>query len=897
MRPIPVFLTAVTAWAVPLAQAQEDPAPPPAPASSEARRHAAAPMVLATPVAGDIHLDGRLDEPIWATGTPLTGFTQYDPNEGQPASERTEVRVLLGNDALYIGARMYESDFHNLRRRLARRDEPVEGDVFAVYLDSRHDHLTAYYFRITAGGAMRDGLVSGNGAVFDLSWDAVWDGRVARDSLGWTAEIKIPLSQLPYSRNAREWGIQFERYGWNKQELSQFVFVPKKEQGGVNTFAHLVGLGRLPAPRRLELLPYVSSQADYQTVDPADPFRDGSAYSASVGGDLKYRVTSGLNLNATVNPDFGQVEVDPAVVNLTAFETFFPEKRPFFVQGQELFSFGQLQTFNAFSFPNVFFSRRIGRVPQRSLEDEGFAYVTAPDHTTIAGAAKLTGKTSSGWSLGVLDALTLKEQGRYEDSAGTQASAVVEPPTNYFVGRVRREMRLGQTQVGGFVSAVNRDLADSTLATLLRREAYTGGIDLDHNWSRRRWALDASLSGSLVRGSTEAVAATQEASARYFQRPDARSFTLDSTRSSLGGFAGQVALTRTSGLHWLGNAAYQVTSPGYEVNDLGFQTLADRQAFSTDLRYKEDRPGRVLRNYSIEGFTNQAWNFDGDLVNNSFSAFAFGTWRNFSQTSLRVDYNTSVSDDRLTRGGPLARPPSSYTLFGQFDSDRRKIYTASLHASWFHSAAGEHRVEYGIAFAVQPSSRVRVALEPRYNVGLSQSQYVTTSADPLASGTYGNRYVFSTIHQREASMVGRLDWTFTPRLSLQVFLQPLISAADYLDFKEFRSPRTYDFSVYGTDQGAVTRGGGSVSIDPDGDPATANSITFDEPNFNFRSLRGNAVLRWEYLPGSTLFLVWQQGREDQVAAGDFSLGRDVSALFRAPAQNTFAVKVSYWLSR
>ncbi|HUL69346.1 MAG TPA: DUF5916 domain-containing protein [Gemmatimonadales bacterium] len=880
-----------------VAEQSDDPPAAPALPPPEARGHAASPTVFAAPLTAELHLDGKLDDPAWATATPVSHFTQYDPEEGKPGSERTEVRVLISNSAIYIGARMYESDYKNLRRRLARKDEPVEGDVFAVYFDSRHDHLTAYYFRVTAGGAMRDAVLSNNGAGFDISWDAVWDAKVNRDSLGWTVEIEIPLSQLPYSRDAKEWGIQFERYGWNKQELDQFAFAPKKEQGGVRTFGHLVGLGDLPAPRRLEVLPYVSGRADYQTIDPGDPFGDSSAYDGSAGADLKYRVTGGLTLNATINPDFGQVEVDPAVVNLSAFETFFPEKRPFFVQGQELFTFGQLQTFNSYSFPAVFFSRRIGRAPQRSLADEGWSFYTSPDHTTIAGAAKLTGKTSSGWSIAMIDALTLDEHGRYADTAGAQIKASVEPLTNYFTTRIRREMRQGQTQAGAFLSAVNRDLSDSVLGATLQREAYIGGLDLNHSWNERHWALDASISGSLVRGTTAAIVATQEASRRYYQRPDAKSFSLDSTRTSLPGVAGQLALTRTSGVHWLGNLAYQVTSPGYEANDLGFQTLADRHAVSTDLQYKEDRPNRFLRFYKFEVFTNQAWNFDGDLINNSYSFFTANTLRNFSTAIARFDYSPRVYDDRLTRGGPLAYMPTGYTIYGEYDTDRRNIWTAAIHGQWFHSTANEHKADYGIIFAVQPSSRVRLQFEPRYTVGVNQSQYVTTGTDPLASATYGNRYVFSTIHQREVSMVGRVDWTFTPRLSLQVFLQPLISSGDYADFKELKAPRTYDFLVYGKDLGTVTRSNGVVTIDPDANPGTANDIVFDEPSFNFRSMRGNAVLRWEYLPGSTLFLVWQHQKQDQVATGDFDLGRDISGLWNAPAHNIFAIKVSYWLSR
>ena len=308
------------------------------PAASHAGTSRPTPVVTASRLTGSINLDGKLDEPAWASAAPVTSFTQYDPTEGAPASEKTEVRVLVGPDALYIGAKLYESDPANIRRRLSRRDEPVDGDVFALTLDSRHDHLTGYYFRVTAGGALRDAVAGGPNGL-DLSWDAVWDAAVFSDASGWSTEIRIPFSQLPYNRGDRVWGIQFERYRWNKQEQDFFAFTPKKEVGGAARYGHLVGLGELPAPSRVELTPYVSTRAEYLDVPAANPFRDRKDYFASTGVDLKYRLTSSHTLSATVNPDFGQVEVDPAVVNLTAFETFFPEKRPFFVEGQELFRF------------------------------------------------------------------------------------------------------------------------------------------------------------------------------------------------------------------------------------------------------------------------------------------------------------------------------------------------------------------------------------------------------------------------------------------------------------------------------------------------------------------------------------------------------------------------------
>ena len=867
------------------------------PAASHTGTSRPTPVVSAATLTSSINLDGKLDEPAWASASPVTSFTQMDPVEGTPASEKTEVRVLIGPDALYIGAKLYESDPGNIRRRISRRDEPVDGDVFAVTLDSRHDHLTGYYFRVTAGGAIKDAVAGGGGPRgLDLSWDAVWDAAVFTDSAGWSTEIRIPFSQLPYNRGDRVWGIQFERYRWNKQELDLFAFTPKKEVGGVARYGHLVGLGELPAPSRVELTPYVSTRAEYLKVPTGNPFRDGSDYFASTGADLKYRLTTSMTVSATVNPDFGQVEVDPAVVNLTAFETRFPEKRPFFVEGRELFRFGDIRTFNSYGSPTYFFSRRIGRQPQREISGSGVVFVDAPQQTTIATAAKLTGKTRSGWSTGILDALTARETANFADASGLRGRSEVEPLSNYFVGRLRREMREGNTVVGGLLTAVNRDLHDPALRNLLRSSAYVGGLDLNHSWKNRDWAFDASLAGSDVRGLPSVIAATQQSSARYFQRPDARSFRFDPNRTSLSGYAGQVALTKGGGLHWGGNVAYQVSSPGLEVNDLGFGSQTDRRAVSTDLHYQENKPGRSLRNWVVAGFTNQTWNYDGDIVFNNYAGFAEGTFNNFAGFFVRSDFSGESFDDRLTRGGPVARNPQSIATDLNFFSDRRKVYLWSIELSRSADVEGQAARSFSLELAVQPKPGVKFSFEPNLQKAHSLAQYVTTSSDPLATRTYGKRFVFATINQTTLGLVTRTDWTFTPKASLQIYLQPLVSAGDFSAFKELRTPRTFDFNVYGRDVGTVSKAGGVYTIDPDANAATLNSIQVPDPNFNFRSLRGNAVMRWEYRPGSALFFVWQQQRVGSEPFGDFDFGRDFRGLVQQHPDNVFTIKATYYLA-
>ncbi len=886
-------LIAILAITAPPAAAQQ-PGAPVTPASTYA--HSGAPTIRAARVNGEISVDGKLDEASWAAATPVSTFTQRDPSEGAPASEKTEVRVLISDDAIYVGARMHDKP-ENIRPRLSRRDEPVDGDVFAVSFDSRHDHISGYYFRVTAGGAVRDAQLSANGQL-DTSWDAVWEAKVSIDNAGWTTEIRIPLSQLAYNRNPDAvWGVQFERYSWNKQEQDFFAFTPKRESGGVSRFGHLTNLGGLPSPGRIELTPYVSTSAEYLDIAPGNPFRDKSEYRGSTGLDLKYRITSSMTLNATVNPDFGQVELDPAVVNLTAFESFFPEKRPFFVAERALFNFGTIRTFNSGGSPTMFFSRRIGRQPQRFLGGDGIAFVDAPQQSTIASAVKVTGKTRNGWTLGLLDAVTTRENADFIDFDGNRQVAQVEPLTNNFVGRVTRESNQANTAIGALLTAVNRRLDDPVIEQQLRRNAYVAGLDVNHSWGNRAWLFDASLAGSSVSGTADVIAATQRSSARYFQRPDSKSLDYDPTLTSLSGYAGQIALTKGSGLHWGGNLAYQVTSPGFESNDLGFMRTADRHAFSTDLHYQENKPGKLFRRWLVAGFTNHTLNFDGDINYNAYASFFEATFPDFSGLFARYDFLGATMDDRLTRGGPVARVPKGYSSELHYFSDRRKRVTFGTGLSYSRDDAGQTGLGVFAEVAMQPAPGIRVTLSPNFNRSHTISQFITSRTDPTAINTFGRRYVFASLDQTSLALVTRADWTFTPALSLQVFAQPFVASGGYEDFKELSAGRTFDFDVYGRDRGTIALANGVYTIDPDADAATGNTFSVGDPDFNFRSLRGNAVLRWEYRPGSTLFFVWQQQRSGAEPLDNFRFGRDYGALFRQKPENVFTIKATYWLAR
>jgi hypothetical protein len=860
--------------------------------------HEVASSLRAARSLGSVHIDGRLDDAAWQAAIPFTAFRQLDPQEGQPVSERTEARVLIDDDALYVGVRLFDREPGKILSELARRDEVIEGDIIELHLDTYHDHLTGFIFRLSPAGSRRDAAISTSGNQ-DNSWDAIWDGAASIDSAGWSAEFRIPLSQLRYDPNNPEhvWGLQIARRIARKGETAIFAFTPKSEQQGVNRYGHLEGLGRLPAPRRVELVPYALAKNTNPEVAPNDPFRNKNAIAPGAGLDVKYGITSNLTLDATFNPDFGQVEVDPAVVNLTAFETFFPERRPFFIEGASIFSFGDMRTQNQSNGYTFLHTRRIGRSPQRSLGGPGISFVDAPQETTIAGAAKLTGRTPGGWSIGVLDAYTLRERARFRTATSLDTSATVEPAANYFTGRLKRDLRGGNTTVGLALNTVHRNLDGGALDSTFRRAAYVGGFDWNHAWSNRRFAFDGAVVFSHNIGSATAIDALQTSPARYYQRPDKKHFLRDSTRESLTGYLAEWTVAKLSGQHWRGSLTYQEYNPGYEINESGFLGSTDMRSFAPILNYREQKPGKYFRSWEQYLFYNPTWNFDWDMTFNGVGAITVFETPNFWNYFLRLDWRPPVKDDRLTRGGPVAGLVTGGGASMEVNSDRRKKHNYGAFASYSFNRAGGWGTNLGPRATVRPSTAVRVQLQPSYSRTHALAQFVTRRVDANAADTYGTRYVFATLDQTQVSMTTRVDWTFTPRVSLQLFAQPLLAAGDFLDYKEFARPREFQFEVYGRDIGTITRASdGTYTVDPDG-AGTSPAFSFGDRDFNGRFLRGNAVLRWEYRPGSALFLVWQQSRSGDGPPGDFELGRDFADLWQTPPVNVFVVKATWWIGR
>ncbi len=880
---------------------------------SSVLRHAGgllAPTVTVVRVDRPPSVDGRLDDPAWTLASPFPGLTQTDPDEGAPASERTDAWILYDADAVYVGARLFDAAPERIVSRLARRDASTQSDEFRLLLDSYHDHRTAFQFIVNPAGVKKDILIGNDGELTDRSWDPVWEAAASIDSAGWSVEIRIPFSQLRFSQ-AREqvWGVRVARWIERKNELALFPFVSKTENGVVSRFAHMVGLRGIAAPQHLELLPYVVERGRFDQARAAgNPFDDGSRYFSGAGLDLKYGVTSNLTLDATFNPDFGQVELDPAYVNLTAFEQFLDEHRPFFVEGTEIFDFGgDGGGVNKFSGTPLFsYSRRIGREPQGKPTSDG-DFEDVPGSTTILGAAKLSGRVADGWSVGLLDAFTGRERATVADlTAGARYHDEVEPPTNHLVARLRHDARGGNTTIGFLTTAVNRRIGTPAL-DILPTAAYAGGVDVFHRWGKNTYTVAASVGGSYLRGDTLALQQAQRSSNRYYQRPDARSFDYEPDRTSLRGIAADLYLNKVAGT-WRWGIAGSTTTPGFEVNDLGFQKRVDRISAAASLGRRWTRPGKLFRQGNAYVTVGPSWNYDGDPIQRTVGAFGFVQLRNFWYANWTARYETAVPDDRLTRGGPLAAKPAAAYASGELVTDTRRRVSGYAFTSLAQDAAGGWSLNVLPQITLRPSAATSVSLTAGYTGGRAAAQYVTRSRDTTAVATLGARYVFAELHQHSVYVTLRANATFSPVFNIELYAQPFAFAGDYRAFKELRARRTFSFNTYGRDNGSTIQdtllvsGSDTVpgyAIDPDGASSAGAPFTLANPDFRTRSLSVKAVLRWEYRPGSTLFLVWTHSRTGYFPyEPGFQPGRDFGReLLLDRPTNVLLVKLNFWVSR
>jgi hypothetical protein len=878
----------------PRVQAQSQTATQSQPPSQDTANRDARKTLHAVRIAGDKPtIDGKLDEAVWKLSPAGSDFVQFKPNPGFAASEKTEIWLAYDDDAVYIATRMYDSHPDSIVAQLSRRDNDVYSDWVLVGLDSYYDHRTAFLFGVNPKGVKLDALLYDD-TNDDDSWDAVWDVAARQDSLGWTAEFRIPLSQLRFSSSDKKpdvqtvWGFQVRRTIARRNEESFWSPMRKDANAVVSLFGDLLGISGLKPPRRLEVLPYAMSRAVRAPGDRSNPFFNATDGVAGIGADVKVGVTSDLTLTGTINPDFGQVEADPSVVNLTAYETFFPEKRPFFVEGFDIFRANIGVGDGDGGNESLFYSRRIGRSPQGDVPGDA-EFSDAPQSATILGAAKLSGKTKSGWSVGVLTALTDREKARYTAGNGGSGDVVVEPLTHYGVARVIKDFHKGNDAIGAVFTAVNRDLP--TNLQFLRANAYAGGVTGRHRWHKGDFQLNSFLFGSYVNGDTSAINRTQRSSARYFQRPDNGYVTYDPTRTSLSGMAGGLELTKFGGGHWRYAGVVNVRSPGFETNDLGFMQNTDQILQVAYVGYNEFRPTKHLNRWNVNVNQWMAWNFGG--MRNSFAGNINGNaeFKNTAEVWGSVNRDQQSMSESALRGGPAIVRPGKLGFNAGYESDERKKLNWWLSANYNNEDGTDGRsIGFYPGLRWRASNQIEVRANPGLNFYRAAWQYV--SKQTLNSSDY---YVFGSLDQVTTSLTLRMSYTFTNNLSLQLYAEPFISAGDFSNFREVANPRAQSFDARFRPYSHITYNLADNDYAVDRDDNGTTDFTLGNPDFNYRALRSNVVLRWEYRPGSALFLVWSQGRERSADYGDYSFSRDFDRLLGARSTNVLLIKASYGL--
>jgi hypothetical protein len=817
------------------------------------------PPAVATRASQAPVIDGRDDDPIWQQATPITDFQEWRPNEGGPPKLPTTAKVAYDAENLYVFVRCLDPHPDSIITVLARRDYFTPSDMVWLFIDSYHDRRNGYEFGVNPSGVKLDAQVYNDGNE-DFAWDAVWDVATRTDSTGWTAEFRIPLSQLRYGPERNHiFGFTIDRDIYRYSQRVSWPLIRQSRAGFVSQFGEMGGLDSLEAPRRLEVAPYLVAK----NVSHFGATSISREQDVTVGGDLKYRVASNLTLDATINPDFGQVEADPGVLNLTAFETYFNERRPFFVAGRGLFQFDVNCNQVNCGGEGLVYTRRIGRSPELAST---YNDTTSPAFTTILGAGKLTGHLSSGLSIGALDAVTQQATG--------VGGVTIEPLSNYGVVRLRQDLRNGETTIGGILTAVNRD-NDAFSSPYLRRSAYVGATDFRHRFPGGNWEINGALDLSSVSGSAQAIQATQQDAVHYYQRPDA--YRYDSTRTSLSGDAEELQINKVSG-NVIGQTGYARRSAGFEINDLGYLQRADQQSWSTWVGFFDRKRRALTQRVQLNFNWWQYWTSAGLPEERAFNTnthitfnntWSFHTGGTLGQLGETYCYSCA-------RGGPAVRQDPYLSPWMGINGDDRKTVVPYIWVNLFRGDGGRsHSFNFSPEVDFKFARRVTAQVIPNYTIA-------TNDIQPYSNYTTAGvtHYTFAHLDQRQLGVTFRFNYPFTANATLQVYAQPFISKGTYSNVRELSAtPRAADFDS---------------RYQPYGD----TSVTNNPGGFNYKQFRSNVVFRWEYRPGSALFLVWSQGRQGSTSLeGNQGFSGDFNDLFGLRPDNSFLVKLSYWINR
>ncbi len=827
-------------------------------------------------------IDGVLNDNCWQTGEWAGDFTQWIPNEGAKASQPTKLKVLYDDKSVYIAIRAFDSEPGKIDRKAGRRDE-FHGDIVGVCFDSYHDHRTGFEFDVTAAGQKCDAMLT-NPFNSDLNWNAVWNGKTATEDSAWTVEIEVPLSQLRYSADEEQiWGMHCWRWINRLQEESDWEPQSSTGPGMLYLFGEIHGIHGLKESRRIEIMPYGLGKLNTFEKDEANPFtKKGYNLAGNAGLDAKIGLTSNFTVDLTINPDFGQVESDPSVMNLTAFETFYEEKRPFFLEGANIFKF-------EFDDDIIFYSRRIGHTPSYRPELDDDEYLDFPDNTTIINAEKFSGKTSKGLSAGVIHGITSAEHATLSTPEEGEINLTAEPLTNYLVARLQKDINQSNTMIGGIFTSTNRFIKDEYLE-YLNREAYTGGFDLLHYWKDKEYFIDAKFTGSLIKGETDGITELQTASARYYQRPDAGYLTFDTTLTQLSGSGGKIKIGKGSKGLWRYSAEVSWRTPGFDLNDIGYMQTSDQIIERNNISYFVNKPVSIFRTYSIGLFQANYWNFGFEHLTSGAGLNVYLGFLNKWVVSSSVNYYISGLDTRILRGGPAMITPGCWSgaFYISTDGSRKLFFFIS---NYFSKAYNNRLTVYSVApgITVQPLSSLRFSLNLDYAANIDQLQYVDTK-----EVNTGYRYILGKIDQETLGLTFKVDLIINPEISLQYYGSPFASVGAFTGFKNVTNPKDEIYNNRYEILSDITLDGEYYQVDENSDNLT--DYTFRNPDFNFFQFRSNLVFRWEYRPGSQLYLVWSNDKTEYLSPGNYQLNDMAGRISGASPDNIFLIKLNYWFS-
>ncbi len=827
-------------------------------------------------------IDGKLDDECWKKGTWAGDYHQFIPNEGAKPTYPTEMNIQYDDKNLYIAFRAYDGEPDKIVRMAGVRDETV-GDMVGLTFDSYRDYRTGFEFTITAWGQKVD-LVLFNPMNWDFNWNAVWKGKTGLEDSAWVAELEVPLSQLRYS-NAEEqvWGLHTWRWISRISEESNWERQSKIGPGMLYNFGELKGISGLKKSRRLEIMPFVLGDLKTMKEVPGNPFtKNGKAWGGNIGLDAKIGVSSNFTIDLTVNPDFGQVESDPSVMNLSAFETFYEEKRPFFLEGLTIFDY-------KFDDQSLFYSRRIGHAPSLSIDPDDDTFVKSPDKTAILSAVKFSGTTSKGLSVGLIQSLTANQMAHLSDPAGNRSKRQVEPLTNYMVARLQKGYNAGNTVVGGMLTSANRFINDPSLE-FLSRDAFTGGLDLLHHWKDKEFYVDGRMIGSYVNGTTEAIRALQESSARYYQRPGVHYLDYDTTQTNLSGFGGKLKVGKGSKGFWRYSTGATWLSPGLELNDLGYLRSADEINQENVVSYLINQPVSVFHTYSISLEQFNTWNFNGTYLGSGGHLSFSSEFKNNWSFNTNLILHSEQVDTRILRGGPDMIVPNSLATFGKVKTDQSKKVIAEFsyhYESRGNKSASSYQLSPGIS--VRPVQALKLGITADYSDNRDNLQYVA------ARDYYTEKkYILGRIEQKTLGLTFRVDLNITPEFSVQYYGSPFVSRGSYSDFKIVTNPDAE--SINDRFNYLFSQKTGDNYILQDYSDITSPLYSIVNPDFNFHEFRSNLVAKWEYRLGSFIYFVWSSERSGRTSSSQASFSDSYKELQKVFPNNIFLIKLNYWFT-